>query len=80
MSKEPAKHDQLSLALRVAAGGYLLYSAWKIRGAVAESPFFLIAIIVFIIAGTFIAGHAGWRLWKGLYEKPGQEDTEETEE
>ena len=81
MSNQPAKHDQLSLTLRLAAGGYLLYSAWKIRGAVADSPFFLVAIIVFIIAGAFIVGHSAWRLWKGLYEKPGEEEeSEETEE
>ena len=80
MSNQPAKHDQLSLTLRLAAGGYLLYSAWKIRGAVAENPFFLVAIIVFIIAGAFIVGHAALRLIKGQYAKPGEEETEETEE
>ena len=80
MSKKPAKHDQLSLTLRLAAGGYLLYSAWKIRGAVAENPFFLVAIIVFIIAGAFIVGHAALRLIKGQYDQPGAEDAEETEE
>ena len=80
MSKKPAKHDQLSLTLRLVAGAYLLYSAWKIRGAVAENPFFLVAIIVFIIAGAFIVGHAALRLIKGQYDQPGAEDAEETEE
>ena len=77
MSKKPAKHDQLSLTLRLVAGAYLLYSAWKIRGAVAENPFFLVAIIVFVIAGAFIVGHAALRLIKGQYAKPG--DSTETE-
>ena len=73
MSKEPAKHDQLSLTLRIAAGAYLLYSAWKLREAIAEKPLFLIAIILFVIAGAFIAGHAALRLIKGQYDKPGEE-------
>ena len=74
MRKEPAKHDQFSLTLRIAAGAYLLYSAWKLRGAVAEKPFFLAAIILFAITGAWIAGHAAWRLSQGRYEKPEQED------
>lgn len=78
MSKKPAKHDQLSLTLRLVAGAYLLYSAWKIRGAVADNLFFLVAIIVFVIAGAFIVGHSAWCLYKGMYAKPGEE--EETEE
>ena len=78
MSKTPEKHDQLSLTLRIAAGLYLLYSAWKLREAIAEKPFFLIAIILFVIAGAFIAGHAALRLIKGQYDKPGEE--EETED
>ena len=81
MSNEPAKHDQLSLTLRIAAGGYLLYSAWKLREAIAEKPLFLVFIILFVIAGAFIAGHAAWRLYKGMYAKPGEEEeSEETEE
>ena len=80
MSKEPAKHDQLSLTLRVAAGVYLIYTAWKLRTAVAENPLFLAAVIIFGIAGVIIAAHGGWRLWKGLYEKPGDNTEEETEE
>ena len=77
MSKAPETHDQLSLTLRIAAGLYLLYSAWKLREAIAEKPLFLIAIIVFVIAGAFIAGHAAWRLIKGQYDQPGEEDETE---
>ena len=80
MSKTPAKHDQLSLTLRIAAGGYLLYSAWKLRETIAEKPLFLVFIILFVIAGAFIAGHAAWRLIKGEYDHPGVEEAEETEE
>ena len=79
MSKEPAKHDQLSLTLRIAAGAYLIYTAWKLRTAVAERPLFLIAIIVFAAAGVFLAAHAAWRLYKGQYAAPGvpEEDQED---
>ena len=80
MSKTPAKHDQLSLTLRIAAGAYLLYSAWKLREAIAEKPLFLVFIVLFVIAGAFIAGHAAWRLIKGEYDHPGVEEAEETEE
>ena len=78
MSKKPAKHDQLSLTLRFAAGLYLVYTAWKLREAVTENFLFLAAVIVFGIAGAVITAHAAWRLLKGLYAKPGEE--EETEE
>ena len=78
MSKTPAKYDQLSLTLRIASGLYLLYSAWKLREAIAEKPVFLVFIVLFVIAGAFIAGHAAWRLIKGQYDQPGAE--EETEE
>ena len=81
MSKTPDKHDQLSLTLRIAAGLYLLYSAWKLREAIAEKPVFIVFIVLFVIAGAFIAGHAAWRLIKGQYDQPGEEDeSEETEE
>lgn len=80
MGKTPTKHDQLSLTLRIAAGAYLLYSAWKLREAVAEKPLFLVFIVLFVIAGAFIAGHAARRLWKGQYATPGEEDAEESEE
>ena len=79
MTKEPTKHDQLSLTLRIAAGLYLLYSAWKLREAIAEKPVFLVFIVLFVIAGAFIAGHAAWRLIKGQYDQPGAEETEESE-
>ena len=78
MSKEPAKHDQLSLTIRIAAGCYLLYSAWKLRDAIAEKPLFLVFIVLFVIAGAFIAGHAAWRLIRGQYDKPGDIPEEET--
>ena len=80
MSKKPAKHDQLSLTLRFAAGLYLVYTAWKLREAVTENFLFLAAVIVFGIGGALIAAHAAWRLLKGLYAKPGEEEVEESEE
>ena len=81
MSKTPAKHDQLSLTLRIASGLYLLYSAWKLREAIAEKPVFLVFIVLFVIAGAFIAGHAALRLIKGQYDQPDvEEETEEAEE
>ena len=80
MSNQPVKNDQLSLILRMGAGAYVLYSAWKIRGAAAEKPLFLVIMILFIIAGAFIAGTAGWKLWKEVNQKPEEEASEEAEE
>ena len=77
MSKEPVKHDQLSLTLRAAAGLYLIYSAWKLRNAVAEQPLFLIPIIAFAAFGLWLTARSGWRLWKGDYRKPGTEEDSE---
>ena len=79
MSNQPVKNDQFSLIMHMCAGAYVLYSAWKIRGAAMEKPLFLIIMILFIIAGGFIAGHAAMRLIKGQYDQPGVEEAEETE-
>ena len=88
MKQEPKLYTQMYLYIRLLAGGYLLYTAWKIRDGIAEQPLLLIALAAFVIIGIAMAGHAGWKLWKGEYEggkadvKPAEEEaeTEETEE
>ena len=80
MSNQPVKSDQLSLILRMGAGAYVLYSAWKIRGAAMEKPLFLIIMVLFILAGGFITATAGWKLWKEVNQKREEDATEETEE
>ena len=82
MKQEPKLYTQMYLYIRLLAGGYLLYTAWKIRDGIAEQPLLLIALAAFIIIGIAMAAHAGWKLWKGEYEggkadgKSADEDTE----
>ena len=68
MKKETQYFAQSTLFLRLLAGGYLVYTAWKLRESVAENPLFLIAIVVFAVSGAALMGHAGWKLYKGEYE------------
>lgn len=68
MKKEPHLYAQSTLLLRLLAGGYLVYTAWDIREAVAENPLFIIAIVAFAVIGTALLAHAGWKLCKGEYE------------
>ena len=60
MAKQTDKKAPLSSPLHLFAGAYLLYTAWKLRTAVADRPLFLIAIIVFGIAGAGIIAFAAW--------------------
>ena len=82
MKKESPKYAQSTLILRLLAGGYLLYLSWDLRGAIAESPLFIVAIVAFSLIGAALLIHAGWKLLKGDYEgAPNQEPpAEETGE
>lgn len=82
MKREPRPITQSTLYFRLLAGGYLLYTAWDIRGAVAENPLFLIAIVAFAIIGAALVGQAGWKLYKKDYEggNPPEEPAENEEE
>ena len=86
MKKETKPFTQMQLMVRLLAGGYLLYSAWKLRNATAESPLFIIAIVAFLVIGALLVSQAGWKLYKGQYEggpgmaAPEPEEPEETTE
>ena len=67
MKKETQYYAQSTLYLRLLAGGYLAYTAWKIRESVAENPLFIIAIVAFALIGAALMAHAGWKLFKGEY-------------
>ena len=77
MSKKVSRPPQSSLYLRLLGGGYLVYIAWDLRGAVGENPLFWIAILVFGIVGLFLAGESLWKLFRKEYA--GAETTPETE-
>ena len=54
MNKEVSRPPQSSLYLRLLGGGYLVYIAWDLRGAVGENPLFWIAILVFGGIGLYL--------------------------
>lgn len=80
MSKQNNKNAPLSSPLHLFAGAYLLYTAWKLRTAVAERPLFLIAVIVFGIAGAGIIALAAWGMYKNQHAAPETQEEEESEE
>ena len=72
---------QLSLFLRILGGGYLVYLAWGLRGAIQDSPLFQVAVIVFAAVGLLLVGHSGWKLLRKEYTKDGSTQMiEESEE
>ena len=68
MQKENKPHSLRYLAVRLFAGAYLLYTAWKLRNAIGESPLFIIAIAAFGIIGAVLLAQAGWKICRGEYE------------
>ena len=87
MEKERKPYTLMYLAARLFAGGYLLYTAWGLRDAISESPFFIAAIVIFGIIGLWLVIQAGSKIIKGDYEggspffliRPQDEPEEETE-
>ena len=77
MSKNVSRPPQSSLYLRLLGGGYLVYIAWDLRGAVAENPLFWIAILVFGAIGIFLLAESIRKLLRKEYA--GAENTAEPE-
>ena len=77
MSKNVSRPPQSSLYLRLLGGGYLVYIAWDLRGAVAENPLFWIAILVFGAIGIFLLAESVRKLLRKEYA--GAENTAEPE-
>ena len=68
MQNETKNTSLMYLAVRLFAGIYLMYTAWDLRGAISESPFFIIAIVAFGIIGTVLTVQSGIKIIKGDYE------------
>ena len=68
MQNESKNHSLMYLAVRLFAGIYLMYTAWDLRGAISESPFFIIAIVAFGIIGAVLTVQAGLKICKGDYD------------
>ena len=67
MKKEPTKPAQISLLLRMAGGGYLMYLAWDLREAFRDGPHFLIFAVLFAIIGAVLLGHCIYKFVKKEY-------------
>ena len=84
MSKNVNRPPQSSLYLRLLGGGYLVYIAWDLRGAVEETPLFWIAILIFGTVGLCLAAHSLLKLFRkeyaGAESIPEPEITEDCEE
>lgn len=84
MSNHSPNLPQTSLFLRLLGGGYLVYLAWDLRGAVENGPLYAAAVILFALAGLALLGHTLWKLKNHEYfrnpePKESEEDTEENE-
>ena len=80
MAKQTDKKAPQSSPLHILAGAYLLYTAWKLRTAVADRPLFLIAVIFFGIAGAGIIALAAWGMYKNQHTAPEPQEEAEAEE
>ena len=84
MSKNVSRPPQSSLYLRLLGGGYLVYLAWDLRGAIHDSPLFLIAVIVFGVVGAALLIHTILKFVRHEYIRndpaPESENTEDCEE
>ena len=78
---DPNSKMPMPPALQLFAGIYLIYTAWNLRTDVAERPLFLIAVILFALAGAGLIAFGGWRMCKAKPKPLAPEnDREETEE
>ena len=68
MQNESKSPSLMYLAIRLVAGIYLIYTAWDLRNAIAESPFFIIAIVAFAVIGAVLTVRSGIKIVKGSYE------------
>lgn len=68
MKKDRKYPPQFSLILRLAGGAYLIYLAWSLRDALADSWLYGLGIALFVIVGVLLAGHSALALYRGEFE------------
>jgi len=74
-----------TLVIRIVIALYLFYIVWSLRGAPAaytggERIFFIVAMIVFLLAGIVLGGISLKALISGQYEKPEDQEEEKQED
>ena len=69
------------MLFRLLGGGYLVYLAWDMRGAFSDGSLFILAAIVFALAGGALLVHSLWTLIKHDYfKKTPVQEAESTED
>ena len=58
MKKKNKMPTQMSLLMYMVVGGYLLYTAWDLRGAFQDGPQFILFAAVFVVIGAALAGYS----------------------
>ena len=82
--KKRPTDPQLIVVLRAVGGAYLLYLAWGLReAAFSEGIWFLLAMVLFALAGAALLFFSVRQLYRGDFLYPGQSpdppDGEDTE-
>ena len=81
MNNDANKAPQTSLLLRLLGGGYLVYIAWDLRGAIGQSPLFPVAMVVFGLVGAWLFGSSLLTLVRhGYFRRTSDTETETTED
>ena len=76
--REVSRPPQVSLILRLLGGGYLLYLAYGLLDAAADSLLYAAALAVFALAGTTLIAHSGWKLYRKEFARPDAAAQDET--
>ena len=76
----PSKPPQLSLILRILGGGYLLYLAWDLFGAIHDSLLYLVAAAVFALVGIVLICHSALKLYRKEFTRANAADPDDCEE
>lgn len=66
MNKNANNAPQFSLILRLLCGGYLVYTAWDLRGAFQDRPHFIVFAAIFALVGLVLFGFSAWKLWENF--------------
>lgn len=79
-NRDVSKPPQISLILRILCGGYLIYLAWDLLGAIHDGLLYLAAVAVFALVGILLIGHSGLKLYRKEFTRANSADPNDCEE